>query len=103
MFYVFIGSRERLSNRQILGGIRPFGDGPFSQNLPPPRFAPEAVALMERVERIQRRTRSVARTAKVTGISKKSVRQNLRLRKVLRKFGPIRTTECGPGARTDFD
>lgn len=100
LFVVLRDSRERMSNRQVLGGMRPFGAGPFSRNLPSPRYPRGAIRLMKRVERVQRRTRSVARTAKVVGIRKKSVRQNLRLRKTLRKFGPIRTANCGPRAKT---
>jgi Tol biopolymer transport system component len=95
-FLVVFRGGEAGSNRQIFRGIRPFGSGPNPWKLPPPLFPASGVQLMKKVERVHRRTGSVIRTAKVVGIGRESVRRNLRLRPVLRRFGPIRTVKCPP-------
>ncbi|MGA7395810.1 MAG: hypothetical protein WBW62_00020, partial [Solirubrobacterales bacterium] len=100
-FLVLRDSRDGFfSNRQILQGIRSYGEEPSSGKLPPARFPATAIKLMKRVKRVHRRTGSVARTAKVVGIRKKSVKANLKLPAVLRRYGPIKAAKCKSSKKT---
>ncbi|MBK8294424.1 MAG: PD40 domain-containing protein [Solirubrobacterales bacterium] len=87
-------NNSHFSRKGLISGIRPFTSPDNPAKLPPPVWPAKAIRLMKKVKRIQMRTKSVKRTARILGINKTKVRKNLKLRRVLRRFGPIKTTNC---------
>ena len=90
-----IEGRNRLADvDRIVRGLRPLRSTRPVRRLAPPRVPRNVAHLLERTARAHERHGTVVRTARALGIRRFEVEGRLRMRRVLRSFGPYRCVTC---------
>jgi WD40 repeat protein len=69
-------------------------NGPARTALPPPVFPRDAVRTLREASRLRRQLGSNAAVGRRLGVSRAQVRLRLQLARALRRFGPLRSTNC---------
>ena len=78
---------------RAIDALRPL-KGPAPRKLRPPEFSRDVVRTLRETRRVHRQLGSIAAVARRLRISRTEVRLRLKLVRVLRRFGPLRSARC---------